>query len=101
MNEALDKLLRDVQAWISAGNFMVIGYPAHDHVWNVDPGVKLTNPPIAHRRCERCGLVQERYEYDYPDDNGRVSAWRFDEFENIGILVNRLSALHAHEKTAP
>jgi hypothetical protein len=91
---------QDVQAWISAGNFMVMGYPAHDHLWKLDDGVALTNPPIRHRRCELCGLVQERYEYEYPDLDGRVGTWHFDEFENIGKLVNRLSALVANEKTA-
>jgi len=100
MSESLEKITRDVQAWISAGTFMVSGYPPHDHVWKIDDGVSLTNPPIRHQRCENCGLVQERYEYEYPNEHGRVSAWRFDQFENIGRLVSRLQSLAHQEKTA-
>lgn len=97
MTDSVERITRDVQAWISSGGFMVSGYPAHDHVWTLDDGVALTNPPIRHRRCETCGVVQERYEYEYPDVNGRVSPWRFDEFENIVKLVSRLESLAQKE----
>lgn len=81
----LEKLKTDVQSWISAGNFMVSGYPSHDHVWTEDRGVVMTNPPIYHRTCNGCGLRQERL--------GDSAAWTSDEFENIARLVVRLKAL--------
>lgn len=92
------ELLPMIQGWISAGNFMVCGYPAHEHVWKIDDGIVLTNPAIRHRRCETCHLVQERRE----DVRGRVvEDWTFDLFENIGWIVNQLQALADSEVGQP
>ncbi len=82
--ENLDTIIRDVQAWISAGRYMVSGYPAHDHIWVEDEGIVLTAPPIHHRTCERCHLRQER--------RGDSDYWTFDLHENIVRLIQRLTA---------
>lgn len=81
----LREVIRDVQAWVSAGNYTVSGYPPHNHVWCEDDGVCLTNPVIYHRTCERCQLRQER--------RGNSDVWAFDLFENLIHLVSRLQTI--------
>lgn len=85
MTKNLQKIIQDCQAWISAGRYQVVGYPAHDHLWIDDDAVVLTNPVIYHRTCERCGLRQER--------RGNSDLWTFDLHENIGHLVDRLDVV--------